>query len=87
MASVQHVISNDVREGEGLAGGGDTHADTVRGNLRPNRMSEAMAAGRWGSYLTFSWAGSFLSLGSAVTIKEEHLEGTYKKHERYKMDY
>lgn len=48
-------------------------------------MGEALAAKRWGSYLTFSWAGSFLSLGSTVTLKEEHLEGTYKKHERYRL--
>lgn len=51
--------------------------------LRPNRMGEALAARRWGSHLTFSWAGSFLWLGSTVTIKEEHLEATYKNHERW----
>ncbi|CAB1106389.1 unnamed protein product [Ectocarpus sp. CCAP 1310/34] len=37
----------------------------------------------WGSYLTFAWAGSFLKLGSTVTLKEEHLEGIYDKHERW----
>ncbi|CAM9122756.1 unnamed protein product [Ectocarpus sp. 4 AP-2014] len=49
-----------------------------------NRMAEAMKRGGmlgWGSYLTFAWAGSFLKLGSTVTLKEEHLEGIYDKHE------
>lgn len=82
MASVQHVGSKHPREAEKPDADGK-HAEKLRGNLRPNRMGEAIAAGRWGSYLTFSWAGSFLSLGSTVTIKEEHLEGTYEKHERY----
>ncbi|CAB1098879.1 unnamed protein product [Ectocarpus sp. CCAP 1310/34] len=49
-----------------------------------NRMAAAMKRGGimgWGSYLTFAWAGSFLKLGSTVTLKEEHLEGIYDKHE------
>lgn len=63
------------------------HAKKMRGNmlqedLRPNRMGEAITARRWWSCLTFSWAKSFLSLGSTITIKEEHLEDTYKTHER-----
>lgn len=50
-----------------------------------NRMAEAIERGGiwgWGSYLTFAWAGPFLKLGSTVTLKEEHLEGIYKTHER-----
>lgn len=83
MASVQHVGSKHLHEAETPDDRCNNLAKKLRENLRPNRMGEAMAAGRWGSYLTFSWAGSFLSLGSTVTIKEEHLEGTYEKHERY----
>lgn len=48
-----------------------------------NRMGDAIAAGRWWSVLTFSWARSFLSLGSAVTLQEEHLEEIYESHERF----
>ncbi|CAN0142840.1 unnamed protein product [Ectocarpus sp. 6 AP-2014] len=51
-----------------------------------NRMASAMKRGGilgWGSYLTFAWAGPFLKLGSTVTLKEEHLEGIYDKHERW----
>ncbi|CAM9346350.1 unnamed protein product, partial [Ectocarpus sp. 8 AP-2014] len=55
-----------------------------------NRLAAAMKRGGimgWGSYLTFAWAGSFLKLGSTVTLKEEHLEGIYDKHEsRYLYD-
>eukprot|EP00903_Cladosiphon_okamuranus_P016201 g14950.t2 len=47
----------------------------------PNPMAEAMERGGilgWGSYLTFSWAGPFLKLGSTVTLTAEHLEDIYK---------
>ncbi|CBN77889.1 hypothetical protein Esi_0077_0043 [Ectocarpus siliculosus] len=52
-----------------------------------NLMAEAMKRGGilgWGSYLTFAWAGPFLKLGSTVTLKEEHLEGIYDKHESHR---
>ncbi|CAN0183138.1 unnamed protein product [Ectocarpus sp. 12 AP-2014] len=51
-------------------------------------MAEAMQRGGilgWGSYLTFAWAGPFLKLGSTVTLKEEHLEGIYHKHESRRL--
>lgn len=50
-----------------------------------NRMAKGLERGGipgWGSYLTFSWVGPFLKLGSMVTLKEEHLEEIYKHHER-----
>lgn len=50
---------------------------------RSNRMGDAIAEGRWWSVLTFSWARSFLELGSAVTLQEEHLEEIYESHERF----
>ncbi|CBN77893.1 conserved unknown protein [Ectocarpus siliculosus] len=51
-------------------------------------MAEALQRGGilgWGSYLTFAWAGPFLKLGSTVTLKEEHLEGIYHKHESRRL--
>lgn len=55
---------------------------------KKNRMAKDMERGGilgWGSYLTFSWANAFLSLGATVALKEEHLESIYKKHERCGM--
>ncbi|CAM9399555.1 unnamed protein product, partial [Ectocarpus sp. 12 AP-2014] len=58
--------------------------ENVANQYPDNRMAAAMKRGGivgWGSYLTFAWAGSFLKLGSTVTLKEEHLEGIYDTHE------
>lgn len=56
-------------------------------NKQPRSMlAEAIERGGlsgWASYLTFYWAGPFLSLGSSRTIKEEDLEGIFKTHRRY----
>ncbi|CAN0477208.1 unnamed protein product, partial [Ectocarpus sp. 12 AP-2014] len=95
MASVRQA--GDISQGQASGGGqGPTassgeqqHRQHVEegGNVahQPgNHMAEAMKRGGilgWGSYLTFAWAGSFLKLGSTVTLKEEHLEGIYDKHE------
>ena len=54
--------------------------------VQPNRMAAALEKGGilgWGSYLTFSWAGPFLKLGSTVTLTVDHLEGIYKTYKRF----
>lgn len=68
------------------SGGQDEEIDENEGG-KQNRSTMADAIDRgglvgWASYLTFSWAGPFLKLGSAVTLKVDDLDGIYKGHKR-----
>lgn len=52
----------------------------------PSRFADTIEGGGiWGalSYLTFSWAGPFLQLGSTKTLGEEDLMGIDKKTKRW----
>lgn len=55
------------------------------GKQNRSAMTDAIERGGligWASYLTFSWAGPFLKLGSTVTLKVDDLDGIYKGHKR-----
>lgn len=65
--------------------GNDDQEQQQQQQQPPSRMGQALERGGilgYGSYLTFAWAGSFLELGSTVTLKEEHLETIYKTFKR-----
>eukprot|EP00752_Nemacystus_decipiens_P006704 g6027.t1 len=85
-ASAEH-LRHLAREAWETHGRGEDEGGHNPPAVQPNRMAAAMEKGGifgWASYLTFAWAGSFLKLGSMVTLKTEHLEEIYKTHKREK---
>ena len=66
---------------------GQQEEDDENEGGKQNRSALADAIERgglvgWASFLTFSWAGPFLKLGSTVTLKIDDLDGICEAHKR-----